>query len=40
VVKTTNGNLTVVNHNEHSGYYGGFSMAAKIVGENETEEEE
>lgn len=25
-IKTTGGTLTVVNHNEHNGYYGGFWM--------------
>lgn len=27
VVKTTGGLITVANHNEHNGYYGGFGMS-------------
>lgn len=31
VVKTSNGSFTMQNHNEHNGYYGGFSVKAKSV---------
>jgi hypothetical protein len=30
VVQTTKGVLTVATHNEHNGYYGGFSITAKL----------
>jgi hypothetical protein len=30
-VKTSNGSFTVSNHNEHNGYYGGFSIEASIT---------
>lgn len=29
-VKTSNGVFTIVNHNEHNGYYGGFWIQAKL----------
>lgn len=29
-VKTSNGVFTMVNHNEHNGYYGGFYVKAKL----------
>lgn len=35
-VKTSKGSFTVVNHNEHNGYYGGFALSAHFV-EVETE---
>lgn len=28
-VRTNQGVLTIVNHNEHNGYYGGFNLAAR-----------
>jgi hypothetical protein len=28
---TNRGNITFSNHNEHNGYYGGFSVAAELV---------
>ncbi len=30
VLKTTKGNFTFSNHNEHNGYYGGFAIHAKV----------
>jgi hypothetical protein len=30
-VKTSKGSFTVSNHNEHNGYYGGFSLSLSIV---------
>ena len=29
-IKTSNGVFTMVNHNEHNGYYGGFYVKAKL----------
>lgn len=29
-IQTNKGQFVVVNHNSHNGYYGGFSMAAKL----------
>jgi len=29
-VKTTRGAFQIVNHNEHNGYYGGFSICARL----------
>lgn len=31
-VQTSAGVMTVQTHNEHNGYYGGFSLAARVVG--------
>lgn len=31
VVITDNGNITAANHNEHNGYYGGFSITASLI---------
>lgn len=31
IVTTSKGSFTVVNHNEHNGYYGGFSMACEEI---------
>lgn len=31
VVNTSEGSFTVANHNEHNGYYGGFSIRARFV---------
>ena len=31
VVKTSKGDLTVCTHNEHNGYYGGFSIVAVVM---------
>ncbi len=30
IVSTTKGALTVSNHNEHNGYYGGFAICARL----------
>ena len=30
-VQTTKGGFTLVTHNEHNGYYGGFSLKVKLV---------
>lgn len=32
-VKTSKGSFTVKSHNEHNGYYGGFDIEARWVGE-------
>lgn len=32
-VKTSKGSFTMSNHNEHNGYYGGFSMLASVESE-------
>lgn len=32
IVRTSKGEFTVVNHNEHNGYYGGFSLSVEPVG--------
>ena len=34
VVKTDKGNVTFSNHNEHNGYYGGFSIVIRTEDEN------
>ena len=31
VILTDKGNITFSNHNEHNGYYGGFSICASVV---------
>lgn len=31
IISTSKGQFTVVNYNEHNGYYGGFSVCAKVV---------
>jgi len=31
-VQTSKGFITVVNHNEHNGYYGGFCIRASVAG--------
>ncbi len=31
IITTSKGSFTVVNHNEHNGYYGGFSMACQEI---------
>lgn len=31
VVKTSNGQFIMSSHNEHNGYYGGFSIVARVV---------
>jgi hypothetical protein len=31
VVETSQGSATVANHNEHNGYYGGFSVVFSVV---------
>ena len=31
VVQTTKGQFTISSHNEHNGYYGGFSIVARIA---------
>jgi hypothetical protein len=33
IVKTSLGEFTVVNYNEHNGYYGGFWLVAKVLDE-------
>jgi hypothetical protein len=33
VIKTTRGDITIVSHNEHNGYYGGFLLALEYVEE-------
>jgi hypothetical protein len=32
IVDTTKGSFTIVNHNEHNGYYGGFGLVAQPRG--------
>ena len=39
IVKTFLGDLTFVNHNEHNGYYGGFSLDARTNAPLPTDEE-
>lgn len=31
LVRTSKGQFTIVTHNEHSGYYGGFCIAATVL---------
>ena len=35
IIKTSLGEFTIVNHNEHNGYYGGFSVKARYIESNE-----
>jgi hypothetical protein len=38
-IKTSNGVLSIANHNEHNGYYGGFSIAANLGAHDEANTE-
>jgi hypothetical protein len=31
IITTSKGQFTIVNYNEHNGYYGGFAIEAKII---------
>ena len=35
IVVTSSGSFTIVNYNEHNGYYGGFSLMAQLLEEKE-----
>ncbi len=35
IITTSKGQFTVVNYNEHNGYYGGFLLAARIIETND-----